>query len=83
MARITIEKKIPVGDGVYEVKQTEYILPNNITYKGEYMSYDSHHQGYLSMHKDSFVSATEYVKYVLSKSKENSDKDANRDGKTF
>ena len=71
MARIIIENKVSIGNGISEVKKIEYELPNNISYKGKYMSFDSYHQGYFSMYEEFFISAKDYIKHILNCNKEN------------
>ena len=79
MARIIIEKKISIGNGISEVEKIEYELPNNISYNGNYMSYDSYHQGYYSIHKDFFLSAKDYIKYTLNCNKQNNKNNISED----
>lgn len=66
MPRITLEKKIPIGNGISEIKEVTYDLPDHIVYKGQYMSYDSYHKGYQGSYGNLIISAKDYLKETLS-----------------
>lgn len=46
MPRITIERKIEVGNKVYRIEADTYELPEQILYEGQLLSYDSYHREY-------------------------------------
>lgn len=64
MPRISVEKKIPINNNIFEIKTMTYELPENIIYKGKYLSYDNYHKEYTDR-KDFSISALDYLKIAL------------------
>ena len=46
MPRITLERKVKVGNNIYKIKTETYELPEQILYMGQLLSYDSYHKEY-------------------------------------
>ena len=75
MPRISVEKKIPIKNNIFEIKTMTYELPENIVYKGKYLSYDNYHIEYTDR-KDFSISVLDYLKIVLNSSNnQNNDED--------
>ena len=66
MPRITIETKIPVDEKAFEIKTATYELPENVVYNNKALYYDSYHRGYTD-NKEVWISAEDYLKFVLTK----------------
>ena len=74
MPRISVEKKIPIKNNIFEIKTMTYELPENIVYKGKYMSYDNYHKEYTDR-KDFSISVLDYLKIALNSSNNQQTKD--------
>lgn len=64
MPRITLEKKMPIRNNIFEIKTYIYDLPENIVYKGRYLSYDNYHKEYTDR-KDFAIRAVDYLNEML------------------
>ena len=69
MPRVTIEKEVKVIDGISEVKQYTYNIPEMISYKGVILSWDSYHRAYVSRSNSMMVPAEEYIDAKLNEKK--------------
>ena len=70
MPRVTIEKEVKVIDGISEVKQYTYNIPEMISYKGVILSWDSYHRCYVSRSNSMIVSPEEYIGFKLKEKKQ-------------
>lgn len=69
MPRVTIEKEVKVTDGICEIKQYTYNIPEMIIYKGIVLSWDSYHRCYVSRSNSMIVSPEEYIEAKLKERK--------------
>lgn len=66
MRKITIETRVPLGNGVCEIKERTFAIPENIVYKGKYLSYNSYLARYEDISSEVSISGKDYVLLTLS-----------------
>lgn len=64
MPKVTIEEKVPVGNGVSKINKQEFEVPNTIDWFGTIMHFDKYSAGYYDAH-DNFLSVFDFVAYAL------------------
>ena len=70
MPKITIEKQIKITENVSEIRTSTYSIPQNIVVDGKTLYYDNYHKAYVGRDNSS-ISAEDYLKCEISKSKKN------------
>lgn len=65
MPRIELEKKVPIGRGIFEIKRFEYELPEKIMFDDVLMIYNNRSGFYENMGRTISVSVRDYLRTVL------------------